>query len=131
MDEKKVLQKHEVIGITKIDPYIVEFCDSEKNRRTYYAFRVGTTGKFFLVDVTPDDQLMSAPINVPKFEDLEKVGTRKMFPRMVDAPPWLMDALNAKLAGLDSEPVVAEKVQEASPTMKAATMGEDDEGETD
>ena len=127
MADKGIPQKHEIVGITKIDPYIVEFRDSEKNRRTYYAFRIGSTGKFFLVDVTPDDQLMSAPINVPKFEALEKVGTRKLHPRMVDAPQWLMDALNAKLAGEQSEPVEEKSDPEASPAMKAASMEEDDD----
>ena len=128
MADKGVPQKHEIVGITKIEPYIVEFRDSEKNRRTYYAFRIGSTGKFFLVDVTPDDQLMSAPINVPKFEVLEKVGTRKLHPRMVDAPQWLMDALNAKLAGEESEPVVAEKAEpKASSAMKAAAMEEEED----
>jgi hypothetical protein len=126
MSEKDVPRAQEIIRITKIDPYIVEFRDSERNKRMYYAFRVDGTGKYFLVDVTPDDQLLAAPINVPKFEALEKVGTRKLHPRMVDCPAWLGDALNAALAGEGSEPVEEEKKDEVSPAMQAAAMGEDD-----
>ena len=127
-DKKDIPQAHEIIGITKIEPYIVEFRDSERMKRTYYAFRVERSGGFFLVDVTPEDQVVAASINVQKFENLEKVGSRKLFPRMVDCPDWLKDKLNAKLAGMDSEPVEEkEDSEEPSSAMKAAAMEEEDE----
>jgi hypothetical protein len=129
MSGKDIPQQHEVINITKLDPYIVEFRDSEKNKRMYYAFRIEASGKFFLVDVTPDNQLMSAPINVPKFETLEKVGTRTLHPRMVDCPAWLGEALNNKLTNVSSEPVEEKTESELSPAMKAATLDEEDDDE--
>jgi hypothetical protein len=130
MSENDIPKQHEIINITKIDPYIVEFRDSEKNKRMYYAFRVGSSGKFFLVDVTPDNQLMSAPINVPKFETLEKVGTRTLHPRMVDCPAWLGEALNNTLANISSEPVEEKKPEPPpSPAMRAATLDEEDDDE--
>lgn len=118
-----------VVHMVPLEPYAVQFTDSEGYTRQYYAFK-NPAGRFFLLDVTREDLMISEPINVPDFSKTEKLQKPVALgkPKIMNPPEWLEKAMND---WLESPPKEEEKdygddtSDTKSSAMKNALMGEE------
>lgn len=118
-------KKNSIVHLIPLQPYAVQFADSDGHIRSYYAFK-NPAGKFFLLDVVAEGGLMPAPINVPDFHTVEKLNKPAPLgkPKIMNPPEWLEEKMNDYLAGKKDAP--SEEPEEKSDAMSAAMMGEDE-----
>lgn len=127
-DKPKRPGKNTVVHMVPLQPYAVQFVDSEGHTRSYYAFK-NPVGTFFLLDVTREDLMLTEPINVPDFARVEKLGKPVALgkPKILNPPKWLEEKMNAFLANPPQRGVEEAEVtgKEPSKVMQSALMGEE------
>jgi len=121
--------KRSIVHMVPLDPYAVQFVDTDGHTRSYYAFK-NPAGVFFLLDVTREDLMLAEPINVPDFVRTEKLQKPVALgkPKIMNPPEWLETAMNEYLANPKKEDEVGPPdPPKESVEMKAALMGEEDD----